>query len=808
MSLEVMASEPRVRVPSTSRERSLKSLKSLLGVAGFASISTLLLSGRGSAFASGRGRLPTAAQAAQQFAQADRGMPPLPTASPAFMRNMPGSSQAGSGESSASPTAWLALGAVAGLALQSLSRHESLITMFGKHDRRTFRGKIHAHTFGKYRMRKTKARRLRAIRQGKFDPDKVVQRGQPEPEHSWDAWNIMANKLYSHNRPQWFRDVWQRYYDGQVEAHREDWEKQMGKFGKQVWFKGWTPPGQEPPPPEIEPVEPKSPPPTPTPPTPEDQPPKPAEPAPEAKKEEPPAPEPEPKEEEPPAPEPEAKEEEPPAPEPEAKKEEPPAPEPVKEAKPEGSKISASAVKELRERSRAGILDCKKALNENAGDMDKAMDWLRKKGIAKADKKAGNIAVEGNIASYVHFNSKIAVLAEVNSETDFVASNAIFKEFATDIAMQIAANPAVTCVTADDVPEEVKAKEKELEMQKEDMAGKPDNIKEKIVEGRLKKKFSDMALLNQKFLKDEDKTVEEVLKERIAKLGENIVIRRFVRLNLGEGLEKKDDDFAAGVEKELAKYRSSPEEAATEKPKEEPKEEAKEEKPKEEQPKAEGPKISAAQVKELRGRSGAGILDSKKALKESGGDIDKAMEWLKKKGMAKADKKAGNLSVEGAIASYVHFNSKLGVIVEVNSETDFVAINAIFKEFASDVAMQIAANPLIASVSVDDVPAEIVEKEKEIEMNKEDLAGKPDNIKVKIVEGRLKKKYEEVSLMNQKWLKDEDKTVQEVLKEKIAKLGENIVIRRFERLVLGEGLEKKEDDFAAGVEKELAKYRS
>merc|ERR1719254_263846 len=184
------------------------------------------------------------------------------------------------------------------------------------------------------------------------------------------------------------------------------------------------------------------------------------------------------------------------------------------------------------------------------------------------------------------------------------------------------------------------------------------------------------------------------------------------------------------------------------------------------------------------------------------------MEWLKKKGMAKADKKAGNLSAEGAIASYVHFNSKMGVLVEVNSETDFVAINEIFKEFANDVAMQIAANPSVVCVTTDEVPADIKEKERALEMAKEDLQGKPDNIKEKIVEGRLKKKYEEMALLNQKWLKDEDKTVQEVLKEKVAKLGENIVIRRFTRLTLGEGLEKKDDDFAAGVEKELAKYRA
>merc|ERR1719433_1350721 len=252
------------------------------------------------------------------------------------------------------------------------------------------------------------------------------------------------------------------------------------------------------------------------------------------------------------------------------------------------------------------------------------MEWLRKKGISKADKKAGNVAVEGNIASYVHFNSKIAVLVEINSETDFVASNAIFKEFTGDVAMQIAANPSVAYVSADDVPEDVMAKEKELEMGKEDLADKPENIREKMVGGRLKKKFEERALLNQKWLKDEEKTVQEVLKEKIAKLGENLVIRRFVRLNLGEGLEKKDDDFAAGVEKELAKYKVDAGEAAAAKPKEE--EKPKEEKPKEEAPKAEAKpkdevKISAAQVKELRGRSGAGIMDSKKALKECDGDV-------------------------------------------------------------------------------------------------------------------------------------------------------------------------------------------
>eukprot|EP00929_Paragymnodinium_shiwhaense_P115477 TRINITY_DN843_c0_g1_i5.p1 TRINITY_DN843_c0_g1~~TRINITY_DN843_c0_g1_i5.p1 ORF type:complete len:604 (+),score=252.10 TRINITY_DN843_c0_g1_i5:78-1814(+) len=471
----------------------------------------------------------------------------------------------------------------------------------------------------------------------------------------------------------------------------------------------------------------------------------------------------------------------------------------------EPQKVTGKMVKELRDRSRAGILDCQKALKETGGDMEAAMGWLKKKGMAKADKKAGNAAVEGGVSSYVHFNNKIGVIVEVNSETDFVANNAIFKEFAADVAMQIAANPAVVCVSTDEVPADVVAKEKATEMEKEDLAGKPDNIKEKIVDGRLRKKYEEMALLPQKWLKDEDKTVEEVLKERIAKLGENIVIRRFAKLTLGEGLELAEkDDFAAGVEKELAKYKNG---EAKEEPK---KEEPKKEEPKMEEKKEEKPKVavSGAQVKELRERSGAGILDSKKALQESAGDMEAAMAWLKKKGIAKADKKVGREAAEGVVASYVHFNGKIGVLVEVNCETDFVAKNELFTEFAKDVAMQIAANPTVCCVTTDDVPADVVAKEKEIEMGKEDLAGKPDNIKERIVDGRLRKKYEEMALLSQKWLKDEDKTVEEVLKERIAKLGENCVVRRFERYNLGEGLEKKEADFAAGVEAELAKYRS
>jgi len=435
----------------------------------------------------------------------------------------------------------------AGAVLASHLRDESRTTMYGKHDRKTFRGKLHAHTFGKYRLRKNKARRIQNIKNGTFDPDTVVQRGQPEPEHCWDDDNLMENPIYY--APDYYREAYYDYWDDVNEAMRKRWKDFMGKKGNQRYYKNWTPPGMEPPP-EAAP-EPEKP----TPPPPSGSSPK--------------APEPEPAKEEaaPPA------EEKAPEPEP-AKAEEAPAPAPPAEEKAKAAAApSAKDVKMLRERSRAGILDCKKALNETGGDMEKAMEWLKKKGMAKADKKAGNVAVEGCVASYVHFNNKIAVLVEVNSETDFVASNAIFKEFTADVAMQIAANSDVAYITVDDVPPEMKEKEKELEMAKEDLAGKPDNIKEKIVSGRLQKKFEEKALMNQKWLKDEDITVQEAVKQTIAKLGENIVLRRFERLTLGEGLEKKEDDFAAGVEKELAKYKADGPAEAKEEAKEEKKEE-------------------------------------------------------------------------------------------------------------------------------------------------------------------------------------------------------------------------------------------
>jgi elongation factor Ts len=208
--------------------------------------------------------------------------------------------------------------------------------------------------------------------------------------------------------------------------------------------------------------------------------------------------------------------------------------------------ISASLVKELRERTGAGMMDCKRALVACNGDIEKAIDELRTKGLAKAAKKAGRIASEGVVTSYIHMGGKIGVLVEVNCETDFVAKTAEFKQLAYDIAMQIAAsNPGY--VSRDEVPEEVLNREKEILKAQAREEGKPEQIIEKMVVGRLEKFYKEHCLLEQPYIKDPDKTVQELVHENIAKMGENISVRRFVRYQLGEGIEKKESDFAAEV---------------------------------------------------------------------------------------------------------------------------------------------------------------------------------------------------------------------------------------------------------------------
>ncbi len=216
--------------------------------------------------------------------------------------------------------------------------------------------------------------------------------------------------------------------------------------------------------------------------------------------------------------------------------------------------INAKTVQELRTKTGAGMMDCKKALAESQGDMEKAVEYLRKKGLAAASKKAGRVASEGLVGSYIHAGGKIGVLVEVNAETDFVARNDEFRRFVHDVAMHVAAS-SPTYVSRDEVPAAVIAKEKEILSAQvaEESKNKPANVIEKIVEGRLNKKFfQEACLLEQPFVKEPDKTVEQMLNELVAKIGEKISIRRFVRFQLGEGLEKRSEDFAAEVRKATA----------------------------------------------------------------------------------------------------------------------------------------------------------------------------------------------------------------------------------------------------------------
>jgi elongation factor Ts len=214
------------------------------------------------------------------------------------------------------------------------------------------------------------------------------------------------------------------------------------------------------------------------------------------------------------------------------------------------AKVSAALVKELRERTQAGLLDCKNALSETDGDMDKAVEYLRKKGLSKAAKKAGRIATEGAVYSYVH-SGRVGVLVEVNCETDFVAKTEGFLGFCHDVALQIAAmNPQA--VTREEMDVAKVESERAILRETALNEGKPEKIVDKIVDGQVNKFFSENVLMEQKFVKDDKKTVEEIQRELIAKIGENVKVRRFVRYELGEGLEKKSEDFAAEVAAQVA----------------------------------------------------------------------------------------------------------------------------------------------------------------------------------------------------------------------------------------------------------------
>ncbi|XP_047307543.1 polyprotein of EF-Ts, chloroplastic isoform X1 [Impatiens glandulifera] len=435
--------------------------------------------------------------------------------------------------------------------------------------------------------------------------------------------------------------------------------------------------------------------------------------------------------------------------------------------------IAPALVKQLREETGAGMMDCKKALSETEGDLIKAQEYLRKKGLASADKKASRKTAEGRIGSYIH-DSRIGILVEVNCETDFVSRGEIFKELVDDLAMQAAACPQVQYLSSEDVPQEIVDKEREIEMQKEDLLSKPEQIRSKIVEGRIKKRLDELSLLEQPFIKNDKLIVKDLVKQMISTIGENIKVTRFIRYNLGEGLEKKSQDFAAEV---AAQTSAKPAETTT--PNEQPPVAV------EAVDKAPTVAVSAALVKQLRDETGAGMMDCKKALAETEGNLEKAQEYLRKKGLSAADKKSSRIAAEGRIGSYIH-DSRIGVLVEVNCETDFVGRSEKFKELVDDLAMQVVACPQVMYVSIEDIPESVIKREKELEMQREDLQTKPVNIREKIVEGRISKRLGELSLLEQPFIKDDSVLIKDLVKQTVAALGENIKVRRFVKFTLGE----------------------
>jgi elongation factor Ts len=305
------------------------------------------------------------------------------------------------------------------------------------------------------------------------------------------------------------------------------------------------------------------------------------------------------------------------------------------------AEISAKLVQELRQKTGAGMMDCKKALKENDGDIEASVTWLRQKGIAKADKGSSRIAAEGLVETYIQPDGQVGVLIEVNCQTDFVARNEAFKALVKNLAQQAA--------TVDSVE----------------------------------------SLLAQPYIENSKVTVDEFIKETIATLGENIQVRRFVNFSIS-------------------------------------------------------------------GRPGT------------------------------AD-------------SYIHTGGRVGVLVELNAQTASAVANEEFQNLARNAAMQIAACPNVEYVSVDQIPAEIVSKEKDIEMGKDDLGNKPENIKEKIVQGRIEKRLKEMTLLDQPYIRDQSISVEDLVKQVKSKVGEEIQVTRFVRFVLGEGIEKKEISFADEV---------
>jgi elongation factor Ts len=306
------------------------------------------------------------------------------------------------------------------------------------------------------------------------------------------------------------------------------------------------------------------------------------------------------------------------------------------------AEVSAKLVQELRQKTGAGMMDCKKALKENEGDIEKASEWLRQKGISKADKAAGKVTAEGLVDTAIQPDGRVGVLVEVNCQTDFVARNEAFKALVQNLARQ-----AVTVSNLDE-------------------------------------------LLAQPYVENPELTVAETIKQLVSQLGENMQVRRLENFTLDSG-------------------------------------------------------------------------------------------------------------TQGAVDSYIHTGGRVGVLVELDCQNSSAASSEEFKTLARNIAMQVAACPNVEYVNVSEIPSDIAAKEKEIEMGRDDLASKPDNIKEKIVQGRIDKRLKEMTLIDQPYIRDQSITVEELVKQAGAKLGDTIEVKRFVRFVLGEGIEKNQMSFADEV---------
>ena len=464
--------------------------------------------------------------------------------------------------------------------------------------------------------------------------------------------------------------------------------------------------------------------------------------------------------------------------------------------------ITAAQVKELREATGVGMMECKKALTETNGDMDKAMEWLRKKGIASAEKKAGRVAAEGVVEAYIHMGGKIGVMVEVNCETDFVAKTPEFHAFVRDIAMHIAAaNP--TYLNREEVPAEILDKEREILRAQALNEGKPEKIVDRMVEGRVEKFYKENCLVDQPFVKDPDKTIAQYVTERVQMTGENIKIRRFVRYEMGEGLEKRHDNFAEEVAAQTKK----------------------------------AGKIAAEGVSyAITADNGVGVVIEVNSqtdfvaknevfqgfvkdlativANENPADVE-ALKACTYPGTDRtvadvtADKVLAigeNIQVrrfvryaEGVNVPYIHMGGKIGVLV--NLEVEGIEADKV-TELGKDIAMQIAAmNP--AYLDKSDVDQTTLDKEKEILLiqAKEDPknANKPENIIEKMVMGRIGKYYEENCLLQQAFVKENKVSVEKHIAEVAKQLGGKIAVKAFTRFQTGEGIEKAEEDFAAEV---------